>query len=186
MNFALTTDTSLNNDALINQFLEWNAFTDSSNSGTYQKGCSSNTKDFWTTQESSCPANYNKIQAGASNVGSQSCLIFSEWSSSQVSARYSLAPTGCGSTGSSDFSTIATASTAYFNAMSSYSNDNTNLINNLKTEHTNLDSSFVSMSEKLLDLLGKVDGIISPLVQIFKSLVGDSTLFTLINCSIYI
>jgi len=181
-NIILTTDTRLNSDALINQFLEWIAYTDSSLSGTYQKGCSSNTKDYWVSDQSTCPASYTYVPTGGSGVGSPSCLVLSEWTSAQVSSRYATVPAGCAATGSSDFSTVSNAANTYFNAMSAYSSDNSKLIDEIKNEHVTINSSFTSMAEKLLDLLTKVEGIITPLVDIFKKFVGNSGLFSILNC----
>jgi hypothetical protein len=39
------------------------------------------------------------------------------------------------------------------------------------------------MSEKLLTMLNNINGIIEPLVKIFKDFVGDSGIFALVNCS---
>lgn len=66
--------------------------------------------------------------------------------------------------------------------MSSFYNNNGQLINEIQVDQTNLNTSFSDMSGKLLTLLEKVDGIISPLVKIFSNLVGNSGLFSLINC----
>lgn len=184
-NIILTTDTKYNSDAILNQFLEFNAYSDSSVSGTYQRGCSSNTKDYWVPEQKTCPASYTYVQAGGANVGSASCLVLSEWSASQVSSRYGAAPAGCGATGSADFTTVSNAVNGYFSAMTAYSTDNSKLIDEIKVEHTSINSSFTSMAEKLLDLLTKVEGIITPLVDIFKTLVGNSGLFQILNCCNY-
>lgn len=181
-NIILTTDTTYNSDALVNQFLEWNAYTDSSVSGTYQRGCSSNTKDYWVTDQKNCPGSYTYLASGGSAVGSNSCLVLSEWTATQVSSRYGAAPAGCGATGSSDFSTVSNAATSYFNAMNAYSTDNSLLIDDVKKQNLEINNSFTSMADKLLELLGKVEGIITPLVDIFKNLVGNSGLFQIINC----
>lgn len=181
-NIILTTDTSYNSDAIANQFLEWNAYTDSSVSGSYQRGCSSNTKDYWVSDQKTCPASYTYLAAGGSAVGSNSCLVLSEWSAAQVSSRYGAAPAGCGATGSADFTTISNAATTYFNAMTSYSTDNSRLIDEIKAQHTDINNSFTSMADKLLELLTKVEGIITPLVNIFKTFVGNSGLFQILNC----
>lgn len=66
--------------------------------------------------------------------------------------------------------------------MSSFYASNGQLINEIQVDQTSLNTSFSDMSGKLLTLLQKVDGIISPLVNIFSTLVGNSGLFSLINC----
>lgn len=181
-NILLTTDSSYNSDAIANVFSEWNAYTDSSIQNTYQKGCSSFSKDYWVSDPKTCPASYNYIQSGSIANGTPSCLVLSEWSSAQVNSRYAASPTGCGSTGSTDFQTISGASNNYFSAMTDYSKENSNLIDEIKTEHTKINNSFESMAVNLLDLLGRIDGIISPLVSIFNTFVGNNGLFSFINC----
>jgi hypothetical protein len=39
------------------------------------------------------------------------------------------------------------------------------------------------MSDKLLILLNSINGIIEPLVKIFKQFIGDGGIFQLVNCS---
>jgi hypothetical protein len=182
LNFVPTTDSSLNSDAILNQFFEFIAFTDYSEKVSYQKGCSSNTKDYWVPDNTTCPSSYTYIKGGESNIGSPSCLVLSEWTSAQVNTRYASAPSGCGPTGSSDFTTVSSAASSYFNSMNAYSSDNGKLIDEIKTEHVKINSSFTRMADLLLDLITKLDGILTPLVAIFNKFVGESPLFALINC----
>lgn len=181
-NILLTADASYNSDSIANVFAEWNYFTDSSLKGTYQRGCSLNTKDYWVSDAKTCPISYTYIQAANPTIGNQSCLVLSEWTAAQVASRYSASPTGCGSTGTTDFATISSASNNYYSAMTSYSRDNTKLIDEIKTEHSKINDNFVSMAVNLIDVLGRIDGIISPLVSIFITFVGNNGLFSFINC----
>jgi hypothetical protein len=184
INFAITTDSSLGSDAIISQFLQYNQWTDSNSNNSYQKGCSSNSKDFWTTNLDTCKTGYIKASAGAQGNGETSCLIFSEWNSGQVTSRYSSRPQGCSiNTGSPDFFNVLTAINAYYAAFSSYSTQNRNLINNLQSQFNNLNTGFTSMSNQLLTLLNSINGIIEPLVKIFKEFIGDAGIFQLVNCS---
>lgn len=181
MNIILTTDTSLGADAILNQFLDWNSYSDSSSSNTKQKSCSTYTKDYWVSDSSTCPASYNIAAAGSTADGnSNNCLVLSQWSSAQVSSRYSSAPSGC--TATSDFSSIANAAISYFNAMKNYSLENTNLISELEAQNDDLNNAFTSMAEKLVSSISRIQGIINPLVELFKNLVGNNGLFSLIQC----
>ena len=184
INFPGTTDTSYGTDSLVNQFIQYNQWTDSNAPNSYQKGCSSNSKDFWSTDLTTCKSGYVKVAGGAAANGDPNCLLFSEWSAQQTTVRYSSRPAGCSTTtGSPDFTSVPAATSAYFNGFSSYSTSNTNLINQLKVETNSLNSGFTSMAGKLLTMLNNINGILEPLVKIFKDFVGDSGLFQLVNCS---
>lgn len=75
------------------------------------------------------------------------------------------------------------AATAYYNAFQAYSTANSNLITQLEAETNNLNGGFNGMANKLLVMLNNINGIIEPLVKIFKDFVGDAGLFQLVNCS---
>ncbi|MFM1913185.1 MAG: hypothetical protein RIR51_1023 [Bacteroidota bacterium] len=182
VNFALTTDVSLGTDSLINQFIQFNSWTDYNSNPTYQKGCSSNTKDFWTTDLTYCKSGYVKASAGSQSNGDPNCLIYGDWSAAQISTRYSTNPSGCGASGSPDFTSVSSAINSYVSAFNSYSSSNKDLISQLELNTNSLNSGFTSMSEKILSMLQSIDGIITPLVNIFQSLIGNAGLFQIINC----
>lgn len=184
INFANTVDPSIGSDSLISQFLQINQWADYNANGSYQKGCSSNTRDFWSTNLDTCKSGYVKVTGGSTSNGDSNCLIFSEWTSSSTSARYTARPLGCSTTtGSPDFTTVLAAVNAYYNAFTTYSTANTALINQLQGRFDILNSGFTSMSGKLLVMLDNINGIIDPLVKIFKDFVGDAGILALINCS---
>jgi hypothetical protein len=183
VNFAATTDNSLGSDSLVSQFSQLNLWSDYNSNPSYQKGCSSNTKDFWTTDLTYCKSGYVKANAGTESSGDPNCLVYKDWSSNQVTTRYSTRPASCGNSGSSDFSSVKGAINSYYSAFKTYSESNTVLIGQLETETNKLNDSFVSMSGNLLTMLQNIDGIITPLVEIFQQFVGDAGLFQLINCS---
>lgn len=183
VDFQFTTEANLGTDWYVNQFIELNNWADFNSNNSYQKGCSTNAKDYWTTNLDTCKNGYVKVSAGATANQDPSCLIFKEWSASQVTSRYSLIPGGCSTTtGSPDFTSVPAAINAYNSAFNTYSAQNTNLINQLESETAKLNGGFVSMSNKLLDLLNNVDGIILPLVKIFNQYVGNGGIFDLVNC----
>ena len=169
-------------DSLISQFAQYNLWGDYNANPTFQKGCSSNTRDFWTTDLTTCKSSYVKATAGSASNGDPNCLVYGDWTATQVNSRYSARPAGCGASGSTDFSSVSSAMTSYYGAFKSYSTANTDLIDQLEAQTNSLNNSFTSMSEKLLVLIKNIDGIINPLVDIFKNLVGDSGLFQVVNC----
>lgn len=184
VNFPATTDASYGSDAMINQFAQYNLFTDSNIQGTYQKGCGKFAKDFWSTNLDSCKSGYVKANTADTPNGDPNCLIFNEWNANAVASRYNSVPSGCSSeTGSPDFNNIQGATNAYFSAFTQYSNANSALIDDLQRNMNDLDKGFSGMSDNLLKMLRDIDGIIRPLVDIFQGLVGNAGLFQLVNCS---
>jgi hypothetical protein len=169
-----------NND-LTYVFTQWQGWTDSSQN-MYQKGCSSSTKDQWVQTQSKCSSGYTYIQSGSSSIGSNSCLIYPEWSSAQVTSRYSSQPSGCSASSSSDFSSVQTAATNYYSSVSTYTTSNKDLLNKMITTNNDLDDSFQSMANKLSSSISSISGILTPLVNIFQSILGQNGFFSLINC----
>ena len=186
-NFIGTTSNDYGTDSMLNQFLEYNKFADKDMTDTYQKGCSSNTKDFWTTDINTCKNGYVKVSAGTASDGNANCLLYSEWSINAASTRYASRPAGCSSTtGSNDFNSVTGALTAYHTALGTYSNSNSALIDEIIGKTNELNGGFVKMSEKLLSMIINMEGVLNPLVNIFTKYVGNSGLFQLINCSNFI
>lgn len=184
INFPVVTSPSLGTDYYVNQFIQYNRWTDYNAPSTYQKSCSSNSRDNWTTNLNSCSNGYVKVDGGAAANGADNCLIFNEWSGAQFTQRYSPRPEGCSAeTGSPDFNNVQAAAGAYYNSFNAFSASNTNLINQIQVETTDLNGTFTSMTKKLLDLIINIDGIISPLVDLFNKFVGKAGIFQLVNCS---
>ena len=185
VNFQDVTNLALyGTDAIVNQFGQYNKWTNYETPDTYQKSCSSNSNDFWTTSLTKCENGYVKVNGGTAAGGDKNCLILSEWSSSQQTARYTIRPEGCSTTtGSSDFNTVKGAASAYYSSFNTFSASNSLLIDQIEKDNGELNTTFTSMSTKLLNLITSIDGIISPLVDLFNKFVGDAGIFQLVNCS---
>lgn len=177
-----TTDsvTHGNND-LTYVFNQWQGWTDS-NQNMYQKGCSSNTKDQWVQNQNKCSSGYTYIASGSSSIGSNYCAVYPEWTSSQVSSRYSSQPSGCSASGSTDFASVQSAATNYYDKVTLYTTSNTNLLNKMTSTNNDLNSSFQSMAKKLSTSISNISGILNPLVKIFNDILGTNGFFSLINC----
>lgn len=158
---------------------EWRGWTDSSQN-KYQK-CTATTNDDWVQTQAKCPTGYTYISAGSSATGSNSCLLFPEWTVSQVQARYSSNPSGCTSV-NSDYSSVSNAAQAYYNSINTYRLKNNDTLSLMIDTNNNINNSFVSMSGKLSQSISNISGILNPLIAIFQSIVGNSGIFSLINC----
>lgn len=181
-----TTDsiTHGNND-LTYIFNQWQGWTDDSKN-MYQKGCTDSSRDQWAQSQSKCISGYSYITAGSSSYGNNYCLLYTEWSSTQLDSRYSTKPSKCSPSGSSDFSSVSQAASAYYSKINTYTNSNKDLISKLSNVNTDLDNSFTSMATKLLGSIDQIKGIITPLVQIFNSILGSGGFYDLINCCKFI
>lgn len=181
-NLIGVTNLDLGTDSMLNQFNEFNKYSNEDDQNTYQKSCDSNTKDFWTTTLDACKNGHVKINPGQENDGNKNCLLFSEWNQSQVTSRYSTRPKGC-KTGNSEFPTANGGINAYYSALNTFSTSNSILINQMvKENNDSLNSGFILMSGKLLEMIINIEGVLNPLVNIFKKYVGDAGIFQLINC----
>jgi hypothetical protein len=174
-----STDPTLGNNDISAIIAQMNGWTDSS-TNIYQKGCNPASFDTWVQSNNLCPNGYT-YTAGGGTLGNKDCIPFTEFTGSQASTRYSV-QTACASSGSTDFTSVGQAASAYTTNLNKYVTDNSNLVNQLIANSNIIDNSFVSMSSKLLGSLDKVNGIITPLVNIFQSLVGDQGIFAFINC----
>ena len=174
----MTTDNTYgNNDisAILSQFRGW---TDAG-TNMYQKDCTPPTYDVWTHNPSKCPSGYNQ----GAGIGSQSCLLITGYTGTQAQTRYNT-QSGCQNLGTQYFPSDSEAAKNYVTNLNQYIIDNTNLLNNLITQNGVLDDKFANISQKVIIFLGNMQGVITPLITIFESIVGNSGLFDIVNCGI--
>ena len=183
---TLTTNNNFgNNNNITSILLNWQGYSDFSLNMYQGSNCQSQTKDQWSQSQSKCFSNYSYLIAGSSTLGTPNCLLFTEWSSNQESSRYNNAPSNCVPSNQSDFSTFLSANNAYYNSITKYVSDNNNLLNKLIQINNQLETSFGSMITQLLFSMNDANGVTTPLLNIYLNKVGSSSLFSLINCSIY-
>jgi hypothetical protein len=179
---AQTTDPTLGNNHIANILTEMRKWTNYESENTWQKSCSSNTKDYWVQLATQCPEGYAPLTAGASNTGSKNCLDFFGWSSAQTSSRYGAVPAGC-VPGSNDFTSTSAAINAYYTNLSTYISDNTALINAVNTDMIAIDDKFKELSGYVLNTISGINNVLKPLVDLFEEATGPSGFSALINCS---
>lgn len=176
---ALSTNSTYGKSDVSYVMGEWRGWTDASQI-KYQK-CATSTNDYWVQSQSKCPSGYSVGTAGSSSTGAPTCLLYPDWSSSQVQTRYGSIPSGCSSV-NSDFSSVSSAASAYYNSITTYTGRNKDTLNLMIDTNNYINSNFVSMSAKLSSSISNISGILNPLVNIFQSIVGNNGIFTLINC----
>jgi len=173
---TLTTDAGYNYNDITSIFNEFRGWTDAGQN-KYQKGCSSPTYDVWVQSLSQCPAGYPHNAA----LGSQNCLLVPNFSGAQAQSRYS-SLSGCQSPNNPDFSSTSQAAQAYVTNLNQYIADNTNLLNQLISKNAEINTKFVIIAQDVLTFMYNMQGVIQPLIGIYKSLVGDNGIFSIVNC----
>jgi hypothetical protein len=181
---TLTTDTSLGNNDIGTIMAEWQKYTDSNVAGSYQVSCTSKTEDAWAQGQAKCPSDYKFVTGGQAlaNPVEKNCLTIQSWASDQVNTRYTSAPT-CSSAPNTDFNSFSTAITAYYQNVKNYILENSNLLNTLTNEMTTLNDQFVTLARDLSNSIDNLDSILSPLVDLFKTTLGNNGFGQIINCS---
>ncbi len=144
-----------------------------------QAGCSPKAYDVFVQTKEVCPSGYTFNNSG--KLGDKNCIVFLDTTGSSQSSRYG-EQSGCSSS-TSDFSGPAQAVTAYVNGFSSYAKANSDLLDSMIQENVKINDAFKSAAGKILASLENVDGVISPLNDLFSDLVGDKGMFALVNCS---
>jgi hypothetical protein len=167
-----TTDSKTHgNDDIGSLFTSFNGVTEPSSGG-----CS---HDQWVSDSSLCSTgtghSYSSAQSPAS-LGTKTCLAVPDWSSSSAGARY---PTDCTVNGQS----VSTVAGSYVGSLNTYMTNNKALLNKLTAANNDIDTQFKSTTAKLKTNLDQVNGVITPLSNVFESILGTSGFFSLINCS---
>jgi hypothetical protein len=182
---TFTTDTSYGSNSISSVMGEMNKWTNVDDTSSYQKSCSSNTRDFWVHDKNLCSSNsnYQYLTGGSSNSGGSYCLSLSDWSNSQVGTRYTSSPS-CSSVPSSDFNSPSTAINAYYSGLIKYIADNINLLNIMTNQMESINNQFVVTSNKVLASLSNINNALKPLIDLFtNSQTGIHSFGQNINCS---
>jgi hypothetical protein len=179
---TLTTDNTYGNNNIGNIIGEMNKWTNYDEASSYQKSCSSNTRDMWVHNKDKCSSN-QYLAAGSSNSGGSYCLSLSDWSGSQVSARYTSSPS-CSSVPSSDFNSPSSAINSYYNGLTKYIADNINLLTSLSGYMDNINAQFAATANKVLGSLSNINNALKPLMELFSnnSANGISSFTKNLNC----
>lgn len=176
---TLTTDFNvLRNNDISAMISEWQGYTDT-NVNKYLRCSSGGTKDYWSWTKDKCPNSYAYLAASSSPAGpGPHCLVIPEWSTSMINSRYAetCTPTG------GDFTSVASASSAYYSGLTQYSTSSKTILEQMIATNGELNGLFQSMTGLVLTSITNIEGILTPLIEVFQSIVGKQGLFQLINC----
>jgi len=162
---------------------EFRKYTDVTVGASYINGCDSQSpSDIIVGGQSAC-AGYNHISgnSGTANIGVKDCLVFSEWSSSSITQRYNSALSSCTNTGGA-YTNALNAINAYFPSLSTYSTSNTQLLSDLITRNTQINSSYQNLVSQLKTPVDNALNIVKPLLTILNFYMGNGGFTDIINC----
>jgi tetrahydromethanopterin S-methyltransferase subunit B len=161
-------------------FEAWFGWTDAGRNGK-MASCPTPALDLFYQNQADCPAGYTVTgnTAPKANLQAKSCLIVKSWDANSVNARYNTYTCG----GNSDFTNANVANNNYWLKISTFIDQNSALLASIIKDHDSiLNVQFTSTITKLLDLIGKVQALVAPLVDMLQSLVGKNSFYNMINC----
>lgn len=131
--------------------------------------------DEWEISEKDCkyavldPEKVNQEGVLSEN---EHCLVITEWTRKQIEERYA------------DFepATIKNDTLLYYDSITKYMNDTKKLIEEVKAKNDEFRDSFKSICQKDIDLLNQTKEIIRPLRESYEEIVGDNSIFEILNC----
>jgi len=159
----------------------WGIWCDKTSSGSLVSSCPNPPQDQYFGNSTFCT--YTYISGNSSTYGTSDCLVIPEWSSSTISSRYQSLKTNCPTATNALYSDAQTANVAYYSSMNSYYYSNSALLNKMIYDNTNqLNPQMSSTMNSLLTTINNVQGVVNPLTNLLFSLVGDNSIFAMINC----
>ena len=102
----------------------------------------------------------------------ENCLVITKWTRDQIEKRYE------------DFepATIQNEVLLYYDSITEYMKDTEKLIEEVKAKNDEFRDSFKSICQKDIDLLNQTKEIIRPLRESYEEIVGDNSIFEILNC----
>lgn len=131
--------------------------------------------DEWEISEKDCQYGVldpDKVNQEGVLSENEHCLVITKWTRDQIEKRYK------------DFepSTIQNEVLLYYDSITEYMKDTEKLIDEVKAKNDEFRDSFKSICQKDIDLLNQTKEIIRPLRESYEEIVGDNSIFEILNC----
>ena len=152
-------------------------YIDASSSSTY---VSSKTLiyDEWEINKEDCNYNYISPKPNARNLleENSSCLVITEWSLEGIQERYQ------NILSNKDEVVILDTVEKYYKSINEFMNSHNNLMNDIIDKNSEFNNSFISIGKEEIRVLENIKGIIKPFREIFEEIVGNGSIFEILNC----
>jgi hypothetical protein len=154
-------------------------YTDISKGDSYISS-STPKSDEWEINEKDCIYTYSQHnltnQARRLSEEKQICLVLKEWSMKDIADRYK-------DTKLTDDTNITQHIEKYYNSINGFIKSNNELLTTIKDQNKAFNNSFTNIGKEEIKILEGIKGIILPFRDSYKEIVGDKSIFEMLNCN---
>ena len=130
-------------------------------------------EDEWEVNKEDCIYDYLAPSNNMRRLSTDGeCLVITEWDESSLRQRYSIIS-------EDDLSRIM----EYYNSIKNFVESKDLLIDSIKEENTKFNNSLYSVKNQAIEMLTTIVDIVRPLRKSFADIVGEGSIFEIINCS---
>lgn len=104
------------------------------------------------------------------------CLVITEWSLEDIKERYKNIKS------IDSVIDIGEYVEKYFNSLNAFITSNNLLISDIKKQNLYFNDSFISIRENAIGVINNILKIVKPFREYFKEIVGDGSIFQILNC----
>ena len=162
---------------LYNALNEIQKYVDFSSSSTY---VSSKTpiNDEWEINKQDCNYNYVPPKSNIRDSEGETyiCLVITEWSLEQIQNNYKDIKSN------NDKVVILDIVEKYYKSINEFMDSHNNLMNDIIEKNSEFNNSFINIGKEEIKVLENIKGIIKPFREIFEEIVGNGSIFEILNC----
>jgi len=152
-------------------------YVDSTSSSSY---VSSETpiNDEWEINKLDCKYHYISPKSNVRNLVEEtgSCLVITEWSLEDIQERYQNIKT------KEDDALIMNVVEKYYKSINDFMDSHNNLMDDIIKQNKIFNNSFINIGKEEIHVLENIKGIIKPFREAFEEIVGDGSIFEILNC----
>lgn len=140
--------------------------------------------DEWEVNKTDCDGKYTYLPPEGSlrllsdEENKKFCLVITEWSLTEIEERYN----NIISTLVEEPSLIVDKAKMFYTSINNYLKENSELIGEMKEKNTQYKNDFKEIVSSEINILEGIRDTIKPIRGIFNDIVGDNSIFTMLNC----
>lgn len=136
--------------------------------------------DEWELNKEDCNEDYDYLSPSSNMrrliTTNKFCLVITEWDENKIQDRYETIK-------SKDDSNIFIEIMKYYNSIKKFYESKELLIDSMKKENQKFNETLNSIKEKAISLLTTIINIVKPFRKSFVDIVGEGSIFEILNCS---
>ena len=153
-------------------------YVDSSGSSSYISS-DIHIYDEWEINKLDCKYKYIPPKSNVRNLVEEEgscCLVITEWSLEEIQNRYKNITTKEGD------ALIINVVEKYYKSINEFMDSHNNLMDDIIKQNKIFNNSFISIGKEEIHVLENIKGIIKPFREAFEEIVGDGSIFEILNC----